>query len=102
MMNKALSLLGMTCRAGRLSLGHDMTEQSVKEGKSFLVILTSDASDNLKSEFSRKTKQANVQCIVIQQTMSELSAYLPKSVAVMSVNDGGFSNRFLQLYKEGN
>lgn len=98
-MNKAFSLLGMACRAGRISLGHDMCLEAVAAGKAKLVIFCSDASQGLKKEICAKCAGL---CDIteLEENKFLLSQYLPKSVAVLSVNDTGFADRFLQLYKE--
>ncbi len=48
---KALNLLSLAQRAGKLSSGEFMVEKSVKEGKAYLVILAQDASKNTKKKF---------------------------------------------------
>lgn len=47
----ALQLLGLAQRAGGVGSGEFMTETTVKEGKSHLVIVAKDASDNTKKLF---------------------------------------------------
>lgn len=49
--DKALQLLGLAQRARGVASGEFMTESSVKEGKSYLVIVAADASDNTKKNF---------------------------------------------------
>ena len=46
-----LQLLGLAQRAGGVKSGEFMTETTVKEGKSYLVIVATDASDNTKKQF---------------------------------------------------
>lgn len=101
-MLKSLSLLGMACRASKLCLGHDVALESVLGGNSHLVLLATDASENLKSEFRRVCANKGVTVLETEHDKLLLSSSLPKTVAVISVTDEGFSNRFLQLYKEGN
>ncbi len=48
---KALNLLSLAQRSGRLSSGEFMVEKSVKEGKAYLVIIAQDASKNTKKKF---------------------------------------------------
>jgi len=49
--DSVLQLLGLAQRAGRVASGEFMTENTVKEGKSWLVIVAMDASDNTKKQF---------------------------------------------------
>lgn len=48
---KALSLLGLARKAGRVMSGEFQTEKAVKSGKAKLVVLAGDASDNTKKKF---------------------------------------------------
>lgn len=48
MKHKALSLLGMAMRAGKLVTGDETVLKSVQQGKAKLVIAAGDASDNTK------------------------------------------------------
>ena len=49
--NKIFSYLGLAIRGGRLVSGEFSTEQAVKKGKAYLVIVATDASDNTKKSF---------------------------------------------------
>lgn len=49
--DKALQLLGLAQRAGKVASGEFMTESTVKEHKARLVIVATDASDNTKKQF---------------------------------------------------
>lgn len=49
---KILSLMGLARKAGFAQGGEFLTEKAVKEGKSALVIVAGDASDNTKKNFS--------------------------------------------------
>ena len=50
--DKVLSLLGIAAKAGRVASGEFSTEKAVKEGKAYLVMVASDASENTKKRFS--------------------------------------------------
>ena len=49
--DKILSLLSLATKAGRTKSGGFQTEQAVKTGTAFLVIVTEDASENTKKKF---------------------------------------------------
>jgi len=49
---KFYRMLGLAKKAGYLAGGEFMTEKMVKEGRSRLVIVASDASDNTKKNFT--------------------------------------------------
>lgn len=50
-MTKALSLISLATKAGKTKSGEFSTEQAVKEGRAYLVIVAADASDNTKKKF---------------------------------------------------
>ena len=50
--NKVLSLLGLATRAGKIKSGSFLTEQAVKAGKAYLVLIAGDASENTKKKLS--------------------------------------------------
>ncbi len=47
-MDKALQMIGMAKRAGKLRTGQLLCEKAVKSGEAKLVVIASDASDNTK------------------------------------------------------
>lgn len=49
--NKALSMLGIATKAGKIVTGEFSTEKAVKEGKACIVVIAADASDNTKKKF---------------------------------------------------
>lgn len=50
--DKVLSMLGLATRSRNVVSGGFATEQAVKSGKAYLVIIAQDASDNTKKKFS--------------------------------------------------
>ena len=64
--NRALSMLGIATKSGKTVTGEFSTEKAVKEGKAFLVIVASDASDNTKKKFRNM-------CDYYQVTMKEFA-----------------------------
>lgn len=50
-MHKALSMLGIAAKAGRLASGETAVEQAVRKGRAALVILSEDASQNTSKKF---------------------------------------------------
>lgn len=50
-MNKILSLVGLATKAGKIASGEFSTEQAIKSGNGFLVIVADEASENTKKKF---------------------------------------------------
>ena len=53
--DKALSLLGLAKKAGKLKSGEYCVEEELKKGRAKLVIVANDASDNTKKKFTDKS-----------------------------------------------
>ncbi len=49
--DKVLSMLGIAAKAGSVASGEFSTEKAVKEGRAWLVIVASDASENTQKIF---------------------------------------------------
>ena len=47
MQDKALAMLGMATKAGKVVSGEFSVEKAVKEGKAWLVLVAEDASDRI-------------------------------------------------------
>lgn len=54
--DKVLSMLSIAAKSGNIASGEFSTEKAVKEGKAFLVIVASDASENTQKMFSNMTE----------------------------------------------
>lgn len=94
MPNKIDGLLGLARRAGKISLGHDAAEESLKSGKAYLCLLASDASERLLEEMKRTVQMFSQHTTVLQTAYNkiELSQSVgAKPVAVLTVNDEGFA-----------
>lgn len=96
---KALSMLGMSRRAGRLSMGHDMAEKSIKSHKARLVLFCCDASPRLVDEFKKTLENArlDIPVIVTEFTMSEIHFSIGYKAGVMTLDDDNFAKRIIDL-----
>ena len=54
--NKALSMIGLATKAGKVASGEFCTEKEVKSGKAKFVIVAGDASENTKKKFGDMCK----------------------------------------------
>ncbi len=89
--DRALQMLSLAQRAGKVASGEFMTETSVKEGKSFLVIVASDASDNTKKKFTDMCTYYQVP-ILLYSDRDSLGHVIGKDFrASISVNDEGLA-----------
>ncbi len=91
MNNKILSLLGLATRSGNLVSGEYMTEKAVKGGRAFLVIVSSEASENTKKKFTNMCSFYEVP-LYFYGAMEELGHCMGKAFrASVAVTDEGFA-----------
>lgn len=100
--DKTLSMLGMARRAGKLSMGHDMAQQSIKKNNARLVLLCSDVSPRLVKEFETGIMQTKKRIPLIQAdiTMNELHFAIGYKAGVITVDDENFSGRIIELLEQ--
>ena len=95
MNNKIAGLLGMSRRAGRLSIGFDAVLGEIASGKAKLILLAADASSKTCKEirFAVTKHSAAVPLCTLaadKQTLAQVLG-LQKPVGVCCVNDAGFA-----------
>ncbi len=91
MEDKALGLLGLARRAGKLTVGHDAVVSSMAAHRSRLVIIAEDASENTKKSVLRSAEEYGTHTIIVCGTKDEISYAIGKTAAVVSVDDEGFA-----------
>ena len=90
--DKALAMIGMAQRAGKVASGEFSTEKAVKTGKAALVIVADDSSDNTKKMFSDMCRYYNVP-IYFYSNKETLGHSIGKQFrALLAVLDEGFGN----------
>lgn len=100
LLERFYSLLGIGKNANLIRPGDLATIDSIKKGKSFLVICANDASENAKKKYSDKCKYYNVKMVVIGEKI-ELGKAIGKELsAVMTVNDFKFAASILKIYEK--
>ncbi len=95
--DKALQMLGMAMKAGRVKSGEFMTENCVKDGSARLVIVASDASNNTRKQFLNMCDFYGVP-IVLYGTKEVLGHCIGKEFrASLAVTDEGFAVKILEI-----
>lgn len=90
-MNKALSLVSLATKAGKTKSGEFMTEQEVKEGNAYLVLVAGDASENTKKKFKNMCEFYEVP-IYFYGDKDTLGHAMGKEFrASLAVTDAGFA-----------
>lgn len=94
--NKIYSLLGLAQRGGHVASGGFMVENSVKSGKTHLVIIAGDASENTRKKFSDMCAYREIP-VVIFGTKEELGHAIGKEMRVsIAVTDHGLAGAILK------
>lgn len=87
MQNKVLSMLGIAAKSGNVVSGEFSTEKAVKSHQAKLVIVSEEASDNTKKEFSDMSVWHKVP-LLFYGTKEELGAAIGKQFrASLAITD---------------
>lgn len=98
---KALSMIGMAQKAGKVASGEFATEKAVKTGKAALVIVADDSSDNTKKMFSNMCEYYK-KPIYFFSDKEELGHAIGKQFrASLAITDEGFKNTIEKHLKQG-
>ncbi|MCR3923515.1 MAG: ribosomal L7Ae/L30e/S12e/Gadd45 family protein [Firmicutes bacterium] len=97
MPSKALSLLGMARRAGKIAWIEDANLAAIRSGQAKLLLLAGDAGDAVAKKYRNKSKSYGVPIFVIANK-NELGRALGTSPrAAITVLDDGFAKRLHEL-----
>lgn len=89
--DRVLALLGLAMKAGKLASGEFAVEKETKSGKSELVIVAEDASENTKKQVRNMCQYYRVK-FAVYATKEQLGAAIGKEYrASIAVLDPGFS-----------
>ena len=103
-MQKALSLIGLAKRAGRVVSGEGAVKDAVRYGKAYLVIIAEDASDNTKKSITNSCNYYDVKCYICGTKDAIGHALGREFNASVCVTDRGFADKiesYLQLNTNG-
>lgn len=91
MTDKALSMLGLARRAGKLLYGSENVVMSARQGKVSLAVMAGDASERTKKLLTNKCKSFSVP-LYEYSTKEELGKALGKSdISALGVSDRNFA-----------
>ncbi|MBU0278549.1 ribosomal L7Ae/L30e/S12e/Gadd45 family protein [Gemella sp. zg-1178] len=99
-MRKALNLMGLMSKAGKVVTGEDLILKNIKNSEIKLLLIANDCGKNTCKKLVDKTKYYRVDtCIVF--SIEELSRAIGKENRVaVGITDLGFSNRLKELIRE--
>lgn len=95
--DKVLSMLGLACKAGKLVGGEFSVEKSVRGGKTFMVVIAGDVSENTKKKFTNMCAYYKVP-LCIYGTKESLGQATGKEYrASLAILDEGFKKAIMKL-----
>ena len=94
--NKAMGLIGLAKRAGRLSCGESACKEAIRLGNSHLIVLASDTSANTSKNILDSCSYYKVKHVILGTKETLGHAVGNAYNAVISVNDEGFAEGILK------
>lgn len=98
--DKMLSIIGLATKAGKVSHGGFSAENSVKRGKSHLLIVARDASDNTKKSFANMCKYHETDYIEYGDKETLAACCGKQYTSVVSINDANFKKLIINIYEQ--
>ena len=95
-------MMGIAAKAGRVKSGEFASETSLKKGKAFVCLLSSDASDRTKKHFTDMCAYRSIPVYTVSADMNELGHMIgrgPRSSAV--IEDEGLASKIVGLIDGG-
>ena len=93
---KALNLLGLARKAGKLITGQDLVLAAIRSGKAKVVLMANDCGQSTQKKFTDKCKSYDV-ALTTEFTKQELSAAIGAKRSLIAVTDPGFGKKIRQL-----
>lgn len=96
--DKALNLLGLAQRAGKLVTGQGPVLESIRSKRGHYVILAKDASPRSIKQFTDKCHSYEI-ALNLDYTNEEISRAIGKNRKSCSLTDRGFAKSFASLHR---
>ncbi|MBS4022418.1 MAG: ribosomal L7Ae/L30e/S12e/Gadd45 family protein [Dethiobacter sp.] len=97
MSNRALSLLGLARRAGKLSWHEDANLAAIRTGKASVLLLAEDAGSSTAKKYRDKCLFYNVPLILFASKNQLGQAVGTSPRTAIAVNDPGFAEKLQEL-----
>ncbi|WP_304230945.1 L7Ae/L30e/S12e/Gadd45 family ribosomal protein [Lactobacillus kitasatonis] len=97
---KAINLLGLAERAGKLTTGTETVINETNKGKIKLILLASDVQANTAEKVDRVARKNNIP-MINSFSASEMSKAIGKKRKVLGLTDAGFAKALVKRINEG-
>lgn len=96
-MNKALNLISLAQKAGKVRAGEYLTMKTLKEGRACLTVIAADTSENATKRIMKACDVYGCRAVVFG-SKKELGHFVGAAdKSVVSLTDQGFSKALLKL-----
>lgn len=93
---KAMNLMGLAMRAGKLITGEELTIAEIRKQKAKLVFVATDASENTRKKIKDKSSYYEVPCFELFSE-AEITQMIGKPRKVFGIMDAGFAKKIKEL-----
>ena len=93
---KAMNLMGLAMRAGKLVTGEELTIADIRRNKAKIVFVANDASENTKKKIKDKSSYYEVPCFELFSE-AEITQMIGKPRKVFGILDNGFAKKTKEL-----
>jgi len=100
MKDKALSLLGLVRRAGKLEAGFDASVSAARGGKARLLLAAKDTSEKTFKNLCYEAERAGIPAVRIETPMEETGRACGVKAGVLAVTDHGFARALLNAIEQ--
>ena len=97
---RALSMIGLAQKAGKVASGEFSTEKAVKEHKAYMVIVADDSSDKTKKNFNKICEYYKVPVYLFINKYYLGHAIGKEFRASLAILDEGFKNSIEKHFKQ--
>lgn len=94
--SKALGLIGISAKAGKIAFGTDQVIEEIERGKVKLVILAEDASRKTKENFVLLCKRKSIKVIIYEKKENLSKAIGKQNKAIIAIKDKNLGE---EIYK---
>ena len=89
---KAMNLIGLAMRAGKLVTGEELTIADIRRNKAKIVFVANDASENTKKKIKDKSSYYEVPCFELFSE-AEITQMIGRPRKVFGILDNGFAKK---------
>lgn len=100
-MKKSLNLIGLMSKAGKVVTGEDLILKNIKNNEIKLLLIAKDCGKNTYKKLLDKSKYYGISTYEIFSIEQLSNAIGKENRVAIGITDLGFSNRLIELIKEG-